>query len=405
MLTEDDARNLLAQAADTIPVGDGRPLPVRRHRRWVVPAAAAAVVATIAAGGVLIARDHPAGPVDPIRPTPVTGEHTYGPDEVPAVVGYTEEEATAALMERGLVVTRRDEGSCLVPGFALRTDLRPGTRIQPGDRVRLSVSADGPFQCITDLRREWQLIRFARGLDGPPPVVGQVRLAPIRRVIAAWVTDDHAGRLPVTFRNCVDGGSWRQTITIEPLDVRQSAGNCPATHVRVEYDAQGRITSARLVHQQGEETDPREPSVLQLPLARHFVKWARGQAGPPAFAEDVTQIYRDHVLGVVPRTRARSRSAWEQHICSGFPPSQCGFNPLAVITDDPRGIEVTRRRSDCTDPEADLPGDLASAVADVVEIRPKSPRACADTWAIELWTNADGLIYAVNLKLQAARLD
>ncbi|GAA3830269.1 PASTA domain-containing protein [Nocardioides panacisoli] len=210
MPTENDARELLARAAATIVVDQSAPLslaglPEPTRPRWPLLLATAAAVVLVLGGGWLVAThlgsgDSPPLPAD--HPV-VEHEHAYASDEMPSLVAYTTAEARATLAGRGVDLTVRKGHSCTVPaGYVVRTTPAQGMRLHGGDAVRLDVSGGpGLGSCtVTASTQKWSrvlgLIRFARGLGGPPAFSDDI-------VTAAGGMVEH-----LTATEAADPGSW-----------------------------------------------------------------------------------------------------------------------------------------------------------------------------------------------------
>jgi hypothetical protein len=200
MLTEQQTRDLLHLAADTVEVSDQTPVVTDvRRRHWPLVAAAASVV--LVAGGVaVIGRPGDRTP-EPGPPPAVTddGRFRLGPDQVPSVFGYSADDAVALLEERGLEVTTKVvatappvEPDCgEVPGRAVGTGPGPGTFVQPGDEVVLEVSGPGGAStayCAGSPRRDeaWALIEYAHDRGPAPGVADGVDLGPVLAKVREW---------------------------------------------------------------------------------------------------------------------------------------------------------------------------------------------------------------------------
>lgn len=185
MISEGDARELLARAAATIDVDDKAPmtlagLPEPPRRRWptvVAVAAAVAVVAGLGYGAAQLVGDGATGPAPAASREPVEQEHVYGEDEMPSLLGYSEEEAIAELNERGLLATVSsvpDECSVVPPRHVIGSQPAGGAPVARGETVTVHVVVPDigtgglcvPPPAGTD--EVFQLLRFARGL-GPAP--------------------------------------------------------------------------------------------------------------------------------------------------------------------------------------------------------------------------------------------
>ncbi len=58
-------------------------------------------------------------------------------------------------------------------------------------------------------------------------------------------------------------------------------------------------------------------------------------------------------------------------------------------------VVATAGRSICAD-GGEVPKRFAEAEGDVVRLEEPEPANCSDAWAVELWIDADGVIYGVN---------
>lgn len=195
MLTDDQARDLLRQAAATIEVGPARPVePVRRRRPVLVALAAAAAVAVAAGTTVALTRgDTDPGPGTGPASSPAPGEASeedppgedptaepgLAPGTVPVVFGYDEQAANELLTQAGAgrVVTEESRG-CLQPGRALRTDPAAGAGLEAGAPVRLVVTATAPnVRCLGSDAAYWPLLEFARAGQAGPDWADEVTTA------------------------------------------------------------------------------------------------------------------------------------------------------------------------------------------------------------------------------------
>lgn len=147
--------------------------------------------------------------------------------------------------------------------------------------------------------------------------------------------------------------------------------------------------------------DPPSPSGddlgVQREAAEGFVAWVRGEGQAPDFADRVRLLDDGGppfgaLTWIAEPTDRRLYS-----MCSGLPPGQCGIDPTHVIERHEGDVEPARGRALCQTAVDELPSYLGEAVADDV-IRLTVPGAsCDEDLPVELWVDADGEIYAVNL--------
>jgi len=468
MPTEEETRQLLAKAAATIEVDEAAPmkltgLPEPRHRRWPVLAAAAAVVLAIG-GGLLITQQlgddpapAPAPAVDRTEGDSVEQEHVYAEGELPSLLAYTKDEATELLETRGYVVEIREEHGCDQPaGYVLGTDPGPGTAMDPGDSVRVSVTG-GPAANVrcAGPPDTWQqvldLARFARGLGPAPDFPDQVSIAAGEGGTVELTAEEAAD--PAKWVLCDDGechsvlaaleqilttpvemdAFFAQTYLVVTDDVRSAAfGPEPVcltrdpwemglpyhrpTYVYVDYPIDGqrlcppapvvqlgwtknfRIASVLLrLAVEGEPAveDPLEPTVERKASAVQFVAWARGDGPAPQFADRVRVMFGGG--GAFGSTGWTSLPEEPNTYggCSGLGFPDCFLNPVGVIYRHQGRVVATAGRSICAD-GGDLPKRFADAAEDVVRLEEPEPASCKRAWAVELWIDEDGVIYGVN---------
>lgn len=190
MLTETQARELLAKAATTVDVGPPLPFPEQPRGRPIVPLLAAAAVLLVA-GGIAIARQGSADRPAPAAPTYPTypGDPTFhlGPDQVPPLEGYTQAEATRLLAQRGYAVTAHAEASCALPeGTVMAVSPPPGTIARSGQRVDLTVAADSG-DCRGRAAASDPLLSWAEGEGAVPQLAQRVVVESDGRVLATLV--------------------------------------------------------------------------------------------------------------------------------------------------------------------------------------------------------------------------
>lgn len=150
MLTEDQTRRLLAEAARTITPGPEPEVSLPSRRPIVPIAVAAAIVLVIAALGVVLGHRGSApspsapatampGPTPTADPYPGDPGFHLAPDQIPPVAGYPTAVAQRILEQHGWTVSERGEPGCAA-GTASATWPPAGTPTTPGTIVVLTVS-------------------------------------------------------------------------------------------------------------------------------------------------------------------------------------------------------------------------------------------------------------------------
>lgn len=434
-------------------------LPEPAPRRWPLLVAVAASVVLVAGGGWVVAAqvgngDKSNGPATPTATDTAGLEHerTFSAARMPSVLGYTQDEATDLLMGRGRgieVRVRARHDGCNVEDMVVGADVPVGSVLKPGSTVTLTVVKPGMIvDCIgePDWPDTWALARFARGLDGPPELADDVDLSVLRddEVIGSdrrsaatlsepdgWTvcgSDECHSVLGGFARMLSDPAVWSYagtpSVVVEdnsqcPAVGRPSLGPsqyqvwvevpvdgvfCPATSLVVTTDGDGRIAGVELrLPAEPEGSDLTEPeldaNMQRLSAARQFVTWARGDGEPPAFATSVDLLYRNRMMSELSGTEATERDLWLG--CSKADSLPCvprTANPLWVIADYKGPVVQTPERAVMCVSHDPLPPPLDTAAAtDLVRLDQPEARNCHDAWAVELWIDADGRIYAVNL--------
>lgn len=198
MLTEDQVRDLLHVAGDTIDVAPSGPVIAPSPRRpWLITGAALAVAATVVAVFVSQVRQSD----DPGRKQPIAPpSEVLRADQVPSVFGMPAPIAEDALQEMGAAVEIRYVATCReVPGRALSTEPATGTRIAPNDVVTLNVSrVPAAARCALLWRYEaWAFLDFANGYADAPRFADPVSV----------YVDDNGPRL-ISRANAADSDRW-----------------------------------------------------------------------------------------------------------------------------------------------------------------------------------------------------
>lgn len=200
MLTEDNVRHLLAEAATTIKPGP-EPEVEAPHRGWRPIVTAVAVVALVAAVITAVSLLHggnatgPAAPHPSIAPSPTVDVHAgdpsffLGTDQVPDLAGYPADVATRILQQRGWVVSQRPEPNCR-PGTVSNTYPAAGAVIPPGTIVVMSASPQDSrrvrFGCRNSGNSDPFLL-WAEGLGPVPKFVSGVQYVDAAAGVRTWL--------------------------------------------------------------------------------------------------------------------------------------------------------------------------------------------------------------------------
>lgn len=188
-MREDQVRELLALAGETIEVGPGAEVEASPRRRWPyvagAAAAAVAIAASVAVAATLGGRDASPGPQS--GPAPGQDQVT-----VAGVYGMPVDIARRELEAQGFQVEVQHEETCREPlGRSLATSPVGGSAVDPGSAIVLAVAyqgssegagADDALQCDgADLllrRKAWQVVDFANrwvtDVGSHPEITGQV---------------------------------------------------------------------------------------------------------------------------------------------------------------------------------------------------------------------------------------
>lgn len=468
-LEEARARALLGRAADTIDVDDVAPMSLtglpEPWRPWRPVLAAAAAMVVLVGVGVVIGQQTNRPATEGSRPSDPTvlgqGEHVYGEEEMPSLIGYTEDDAVALLEQRGLDVrVRVEKVTCNVDGQVMHADPAPSTRIAPGDRATIWVTENRQvIDCLgeVDWRPVWQMVRFARGLGAPPEFADKVRLSVIRpdldhragvaqsqemEVRGSTLSDPDAWTMCARCPSVLDGiaeavtdpsewfgrsprmvaeqstrclvaptsGSggplpWRVHVWAEPP---VDGVSCPRSSFLIGRDDRGRINDVTYVAPPmpaGEDDSGTAVDPTRAESAEAFVDWARREGPAPYFADRVRFL----VDGEVPPgsrtwlTEPERRTSWNG--CAGSAILSCHLSPIGLLNDR-RGrgqVVVTKGRAPCRKPGS-LPAELQAAVdPDVVALSVPEPRTCAEDLGTELWIDEAGAIRALNLTTLPSR--
>lgn len=165
MLTDDQARDLLQQAAATIEVDPAGPMDLPPYRPWWPVVAAAAAVAVVATGLAVGLPDRGDAP-EPAAPVPEDRSFRLGPDQVPSLFGYDPGTAVSRLAELGFAPSLQTVPGCGDGSRVLRTEPPVGSVVGPGAAVTVWAATDatGAF-CVADTDHEdgWELLDLVAG--------------------------------------------------------------------------------------------------------------------------------------------------------------------------------------------------------------------------------------------------
>ena len=178
MLTENEARDLLRKAGETIDVDPNAPVHITAEprNRWLIVGAAASVAAISLGSWAVFGADGGG----PDRSGPAVSTTTDGaPDgTVPSVFGYDRESGTAFLESLGFQVQIEEKPSCDAPGAAIGTEPATGTPRERGATVTLLVATSGDTLDCANLAPldAWAFVDFANGRGPAPEFAASVTL-------------------------------------------------------------------------------------------------------------------------------------------------------------------------------------------------------------------------------------
>lgn len=198
-LTEEAARDLLHQAADSIDVAPGIVLRPAARPRWPLVAAAAATAAVAAVTiGTSVLADRSGRTPDPASPP-----RPPAAEVVPSVFGLTVDDATARLVAAGLRVTVDARArTCETPTRALGTDPEAGDRVTGQVVLVIPKGTDTSFCTETLANREqaWGLLDLLSGRPSTLTFTDSVRLrvdgSPEQTLTADQAADPSAWQAP-----------------------------------------------------------------------------------------------------------------------------------------------------------------------------------------------------------------
>lgn len=421
MITENEARELLARAAGTIEEPSGElDLQVPQMSRWVAPMIAAAAIAAAVATGVVLVHDGDRHDrPGPVAPTPMPMPDRFK-GAVPPVFAYDSDSAQKLLEDRGLrvqitVVTNK----CEVPDRALRTRPAVGFPVTPGDTVTLYVTGPLVNACSSPATLAWRILDFANG-RGPEPRLAadaefylngrRTTLIRVAEVLAreTWYAENAGGaflqvrRLNAP-RPCSSspssfpaGFASRRTYWMDlvvPMDGIDFT--CHASNIFL--NASGEIDGI-VLDVSPFLTEPPKPLSTATPnralpgIAAHFINFAKGWMQRPGFAESI-RLYNDgSLVATLDHHSALDRSSF--FLCPGSAhPAQCGLSPIELI----KGLHGTQPtvspRADCFNGSGILPHRSGQGTLLITD--PGVP-PCESSWVVQLDYDDQYKIVAVN---------
>jgi len=167
--TEENARELMVLASDTVEIGTLKPLQrPARDTRWAALAGVGGVLVCVLAIAALVG-----GGATPAPPP-------NGPlrdNQVPSLFGYDVPSARRLLSGRGLEVGLKASPACEPVGLVVGTDPPLGTRVDDGDTVTLLTASPYGYSCEQVYRARsdaWDFLGFAAGRRPAPAFAAHV---------------------------------------------------------------------------------------------------------------------------------------------------------------------------------------------------------------------------------------
>lgn len=395
MLTPDQARSLLHQAGETIkvhspaaPVGRDAQRPVKLAPMepdlpgWLVPAAAAALLAAVLGLGFVLLPGGDEGSSSDVQ------SDRFNLD----LVGLTLPDAVETAQEAGLEVRLERPSTCDDLGWV--TEQRPAAEagLMNGDTVTLvSPTAPPNVRCVApgppnSVAAAHSLVRYARGAGRAEPPAGFWPCVSAGRCDRALV--ELIGRRGAKYVSAADCSA------VPPGAVGLSRVNAPCSWLLgyVAADKSGvRVARALPI--------PAEPRRI----ANSLREFARGGA-PPRFAEKV-DLYLGHVrTASLTAAQARDRASWKQRQRGDEPGP---FSALDILSRYGGQIDYRPAPDDrcfgdrpplsrtLTDAEAD--GRAVTLTSVLIDPPLGSTVNCREAFAVEVWTDEDDRIMAVSL--------
>jgi len=416
MITEIEARQLLARAAGTIEVPSREPIPLvaPQRPRWVAPlVAATAIAAAVSAGLVVIHQDDRHDRPGPVAPSPSpTADQFAG--AVPPVFAYDGDSAQRMLEDRGLRVRRTmvTNRGCETPDRALRTKPGLGFPVEPGDTVRLYVTGPVVDACSPPDQLAWQVLDHANG-RGPEPLTaanagfyvnGEPTTSARAFAVLAAMTRRSANlqvrqrKAPVPCpldRSIPEQFAGRSSYWIGIDEPTDNIFSC-TPNATVYLNKSGEIENI-VVEAPAFLVDPPSPTAQSTSsqgvpaIAAHFINFAKGWMQRPGFAKSVRLYNNGSLVTTLDSRSARDRSAY--FLCPGSAhPAQCGLSPIQLIA-GLRTSPVVSERAGCFNGAGILPHVSGQATLLLTD---SGVRPCASSWVVQLDYNDSYQIVAIN---------
>jgi hypothetical protein len=445
MLTETEARELLARAAATIDVAASDPdlVSPTQRRRWLVPLIAAAATVAVIVAGVALTRNSSNSDAPPATgPGPTLRHPNQAPGRIPSVFAYDAHSAERMLADRGLTVTTKPSLTCATSGRAVRTNPAAGTRFAPGDSVRLFVTTDATLDCgraaLDSLA--WQVLDFANHRGPAPAFASEVsvyvdnKLTTMTGAEAAdpnmWGPGTALDLLAASTRQVMrdNGAVITPYLTVgsgipfacggeslpSGLTRQQSVwftvefplpgviGPCTVGQI---YQSDGRIHAlvvgtAHSLHpgptQNGDKGDS-DPNGI----GARFLAYARGETDELPVDNPVRLYLGNEYQKTINAADIADRTSW--NICAiyaerGCPPPMSAVTELREAAGEPT-VEDSLQPGFCLTRLAEPPTDTGGS--QFVVLGASGISSCIDNFAVQIWSNDVGQITAVNLLLGA----
>jgi len=436
MLTESEARDLLARAAATIEVPPGAPVAVGtgRPRRTLVPVMAAAAASALIIAAVALMQERQPGQASGPQVSDTAAPVASG---IPSVFAYDADSAEQMLTDAGLVVTRKPSYTCLTPGRAVGTKPATGARFEPGDPVTLFVTEPSPIDlCIAPAKDAlaWQLLDFANGRGLAPRFASEVTV---------YVNGQ---RTTLSGEEAADAGTWGPESALSLLatasrQVLREGGGLTTTPVlavhrddgtrfacggsglpdelagreslwltiEIPTDGLWSCTFANLYRTDGQidaivvrtwgmgdaqATPEPEPDPDPDGIGTRFLAYARGEADELPVDTAVQLYLGNQYQKTISAADVSDRSRWD--LCAPYAERSCPMSALTTLREFRQDPAVTDFLPDaCLDILVDEPTDPGGNRMVVLGV--PEPQSCMDDFAVQLWYDDVGQITAVNL--------